>query len=78
MFIYTVKYLHPTPIEFLKHISEYVIFAVFTVVTRNNAVFWDVTSSGFCNNDVLKELSASIIKEKRHFELGTNLAVAND
>jgi hypothetical protein len=40
-----------------------------------NAVFWDLTPSGSCKNDVSKERIASIIRVTRIGELGTTIAV---
>jgi hypothetical protein len=31
-------------------IIEYVRFEVFTAVTMNNGIFWDVTTCGSCKN----------------------------
>jgi hypothetical protein len=40
-----------------------------------NAVFWDVTPRGSCENHVSVELDASFINVTRIDELGTTLAV---
>jgi hypothetical protein len=58
--------------------SDNVRFEVFTAVTVKNGVFRDVTPCGFVRTDVLKELSASIIKVTRIGELGTTLAITSN
>jgi hypothetical protein len=50
---------------------ERVRLEVFTAVTMNSGVFWDVT-------DVSEELSASFIKVTRIGDLGTTLAVTSN
>jgi hypothetical protein len=44
----------------------------------NNAVFWDVTTCGSCENRVSEELSASIIRVTRIGELGKMLTVTSN
>jgi hypothetical protein len=44
----------------------YIRFEVFTAVTMNNAVFWDVTPHGSCKRtDISEERIASIIRVTR-------------
>jgi hypothetical protein len=43
-----------------------------------NAVFWDVTPRGSCNNDVSEENITSIIRVEGIIELGTTLAITID
>jgi hypothetical protein len=47
-------------------------------MNMKNAVFWDVMQFGFCNNIVLEERIASIIKVKRISELGITLALTSN
>jgi hypothetical protein len=49
-------------------------FEVFTAVTMENGVFWDVTPCGSCKSRRFEELSASFIRMTRNGELGTTLA----
>jgi hypothetical protein len=44
--------------------NDFVGFEVFTTVTMNNAVFWDVELCGFIKTDVSEERAASIFKVK--------------
>jgi hypothetical protein len=53
-------------------------FEVFMAVTMKNGIFWDVAPYGSCKNQVLEELSASIIRVTRIGELGTMLAVTSN
>jgi hypothetical protein len=48
----------------------YVRFKVFTSVTMENAVVWDVIPCGSCMTDASEEFSASIIRVTRIGELG--------
>jgi hypothetical protein len=48
------------------------------VVTMKNGVFWDVTPCGSCKNQSFGELSASIIRVTRIYELGGTLAVTSN
>jgi hypothetical protein len=44
---------------------KYVKVEVFKVVTIKNAVFWNVTPCGSCENDVSEERIVSIVGVKR-------------
>jgi hypothetical protein len=50
---------------------SFVTFEVFTAVTMNNAVFWDITPCGSCKNRCFGGIYASIIRVTRIGELGT-------
>jgi hypothetical protein len=52
-------------------------FQVFTAVTMNNAVLWDVTARGSCETHVEKSI-VSVIRVTRNGDLGTTLAVTNN
>jgi hypothetical protein len=53
-------------------------FDVFTAVTMNNAVLWDVTPRGSCKNRLLEKLSASFIRVTRIGELGKTLTATSN
>jgi hypothetical protein len=56
---------------------NYVGFEVFTAVTTNNGVFWDVTPFGSVRTDVSEELSSSFIRVTIINELSTSAVTSN-
>jgi hypothetical protein len=55
--------------------SYFVRFKIFTAVTVNNGVFWDITPVALVRIDISEERSASFIRMTRIDELGTKLAL---
>jgi hypothetical protein len=53
-------------------------FEVFTAMTMNNDVLWDVTPCGSCKNDVSEEFIPFIIRAKRIGAPETTLAVTSN
>jgi hypothetical protein len=60
-------------LPFCKHLKHIVRFEVFTAVTMNNGVFWDVITCGSCKNGRFGDPGASFIRVTRIGELGTTL-----
>jgi hypothetical protein len=46
--------------------------------TMKNSVFWDVTPSGSCKNNVSEECITSVIRVERISDLGTAIAVTSN
>jgi hypothetical protein len=62
----------------VQNYDNYIRFGIFMAVTMTNAVFWDITPCGSCENRHFGERIAPVISVKRFGELGATLAVTSN